>query len=70
MSQKYTRKDQIEEFVGRLRGALSYAQVRSNSAYPKELAEFIKPLEELVDKAADIEYKYFAKQWAQEDEEA
>lgn len=67
---KYSRKDQIEEFMCSLRRAATFADKVYNHAYPKELAQFIKPLQDMLDTASEIEFKYLEKQWAKEDEEA
>ena len=69
MKNQYTRKEQIEEFMCSLRRASYFAVEMKGYAYPKELAQFIKPLEDLLDTAGEIEYKYFKDQWAKEDEE-
>ena len=70
MNNQYSRKDQIEEFMHSLRRAAIFAEEVKGHAYPKELAQFIKPLQDLLDVAGDIEFKYFEKQWAKEDDEA
>jgi hypothetical protein len=70
MRNQYSRKDQIGEFVGSLRRAAHFAEQINGYAYPKELSKFIAPLQELVNQALDIEFKYFEKQWNKEDEEA
>jgi hypothetical protein len=70
MKNQYSRKEQIEEFMCSLRRAAIFAEEVKGFAYPKELAQFIKPLEDLLDVAGDIEFKYFKDQWAKEDEEA
>ena len=70
MKNQYSRKDQIEEFMCSLRRAAIFAEEVKGHAYPKELAQFIKPLQDLLDVAGDIEFKYFEKQWTKEDEEA
>ncbi len=69
MKNQYSRKDQIEEFVCSLRRAAYFAEQVKGYAYPKELAKFITPLQELVNQAGEIEFKYFEKQWNKEDEE-
>ena len=70
MSNQYSRKDQIEEFMFGLRRAATFAEEVRGYAYPKELAQFIKPIQDILNTAGDIEAKHFAKQWAKEDEEA
>ena len=70
MSNQYSRKDQIEEFLFGLRRAATFAEEVKGYAYPKELAQFVKPIQDILNTASDIEAKYFAKQWAKEDEEA
>jgi hypothetical protein len=70
MSNQYSRKDQIEEFMGSLLRAATFAEEVKGFAYPKELAQFIKPLQDILNTAGDIEFKYFQKQWAKEDDEA
>ena len=67
---KYTRKEQVEDFIHSLRRALHFSKPTNNHAYPKELAKFTESLEQLVNEASDIEFKYFEKQWQKEDEEA
>ena len=70
MSNQYSRKDQIEEFLCSLRRAATFAEEVKGFAYPKELAQFIKPLQDILNTAGDIEFQYFQKQWAKEDNEA
>ena len=70
MSNQYSRKDQIEEFLCSLRRAATFAEEVKGFAYPKELAQFIKPLQDIQNTAGDIEFQYFQKQWAKEDNEA
>ena len=70
MSNQYSRKDQIEEFMCSLRRAAYFAEEVKGYAYPKELAQFIKPLQDILNTAGDIEFQYFQKQWAKEDNEA
>ena len=70
MKNQYSRKDQIEEFMCSLRRAATFAEEVKGYAYPKELAQFIKPIQDILNTAGDIEAKHFAKQWAKEDEEA
>ena len=70
MSNQYSRKDQIEEFLCSLRRAATFAEEVKGFAYPKELAQFIKPLQDIQNTAGDIECQYFQKQWAKEDNEA
>jgi len=69
MNNQYSRRDQIEEFMCSLRRAAYFAKQANGFAYPKELAKFIAPLQELVNQAGEIEFKYFEKQWIKEGEE-
>lgn len=70
MSNQYSRKDQVEEFMSSLHRAAKFADQVKGFAYPKELAQFIKPLQDILITAREVEFKYFEKQWSKEDEEA
>ena len=69
MKNQYSKKDQIEQFMGSLHRALTFAQQVRGYSYPPELAKFVEPLQHLFSQAGDIEVQYFQKQWKQEQEE-
>ena len=65
--QKYTKKEQLEDFENSLNMAINNAQRQSNSAYPTELSKFIEPLQELNRELTPIMEKYFRKDWDKEE---
>lgn len=68
--QKYTKKEQLEDFNHSLLQAIQNAERHSNSAYPTELSKFIEPLQELSRELDPIMKKYFRKDWDKAEETA
>lgn len=69
-SSKYSKKEQVEEFIFSVRRAYQFAGPLGNYTYPQELAQFREPLLEIDRQLNAIEERYFRAQWDREDKEA